>query len=70
MPVYRVTVSVKTLDHVDPDVVAKHVASAVSRWGGQYSLYDPLFSAHVRCRATCRDKTRQDGDFDTFLHGG
>lgn len=70
MPVYRLTVSVKTRDHVDPDEMADHVASAVSCWGGQYVCRDPLFSANVRAKATCRGIVRQDEDFDTFLSGG
>jgi hypothetical protein len=67
MPVYRVTVSVRTLDHVEPDAMANHVADAVSCWGGQYHPDDPLFSAHVRSKATCRGVTMQDADYDTFL---
>jgi hypothetical protein len=67
MPVYRVTVTVKTRDHVNPDDVANHVASAVSQWGGQYHPDDPLFSAGVRASATCRGFTCADDDFNTFL---
>lgn len=67
MPVYRVTVSVRTLDHVDPTTMANHVADAVSCWGGQYHPDDPLFSAHVRSKATNRGVTIKDADYDTFL---
>jgi hypothetical protein len=68
MPVYRVTVTVKTLDHVHPDDVADHVASAASQWGGQYHPDHPLFSSEVSVSATCRGFTRTDDDFDTFLN--
>jgi len=67
MPVYRVIVSVRTLDHIEPDTMANHVADAVSCWGGQYHPDDPLFSAHVRSKATCRGVTMQDADYETFL---
>lgn len=69
MPVYRLTVSVKTLDHVDPQEMANHVADAVSSWGGQYHPDDALFSANVRSKATCQGATVQDEDFNTFLKG-
>jgi len=69
MPVYRVTVSVKTLDHVDQHDIAMHVADAVSSWGGQFHPDDALFSANVRSKATCRGATVQDEDFNTFLSG-
>lgn len=64
MPKYRLIVTVKTLDHVEPDEVANHVADAVSSWGGQYSPDDPLFSRFVRARAECRGFVREDEDFE------
>lgn len=67
MPVYRVTVSVRTLDHIEPDAMANYVADAVSSWGGQFHPDEPLFSANLRCKATCRGVTIKDNDYDTFL---
>ena len=53
--IYRVTVSIKTADHVDPDYIAEHVADAVRHWGGQYHPDDPLFPTEiVRVDAKCR----------------
>ena len=69
MPVYRLTVSVKTLDHVDPQEMANYVADAVSCWGGQFHPDDDLSAANLRAKATCRGVTVQDDDFDTFLKG-
>jgi hypothetical protein len=55
MPTYRVTVSIKTHDHVDPADIADHVANAVHFWGGQYHPDDPLFPRDiVQVRAVCR----------------
>jgi hypothetical protein len=67
MPVYRLTVSVRTLDHVKPEDMAHYVADAVSSWGGQFHPDDPLFSANLRARATCRGAAVQDADYNTFL---
>lgn len=67
MPVYRLTVSVRTLDHVEPEAMAHYVADAVSSWGGQFHPDDPLFAANLRAKATCRGVTMQDADYDTFL---
>lgn len=55
MPTYRVTLSIKTTDHVDPEYVAEHVAEAARHWGGQYHPDDPLFPTEiVRVSADCR----------------
>ena len=64
MPKYLITVTLRTEGHVDPQDVADHVCGAASSWGGQYHSDDPLFSAWVRAKATCRGITVQDSDFD------
>ena len=64
MPKYLITVTLRTEDHVDPQIVADHVCGAASVWGGQYHPEDPLFSAYVSVKATCRGFTVQDSDFD------
>jgi hypothetical protein len=48
MKVLTVTVSAKVMNDVSMAAFKEHVESAVKRWGGQYHIDDPLFSANIK----------------------
>ena len=70
MSTYKISVTLKTQDPIDANVVADYVRDAVSHWGGQFEPNDPLFSGNIAVKTACRGNTVEDDDFSKFLEEG